>query len=114
MDITFHAANCSTSYTELLHILVQQDEIFQSNHCRCFVPRATIDLEPKIRTAEENLILQYLQRKQLFVSLVSVCTTNVKSYVCLFIQEPFASVMSYSRVPFWNRYGKRFFRFRIF
>ena len=32
------------------------------------------DLEPKIRTADENLF-------------VSVCTTNVRSYVCLYISR---------------------------
>jgi len=41
-----------------------------------------IDLEPKIRTSEENLIL--LHKKK---TTVSVCTTDVKSYVCLFISK---------------------------
>jgi len=43
---------------------------------------ATIDLEPKIGTAEENVIL--LTKKK---AIVSVCTTNVRSYVCLFISR---------------------------
>jgi len=42
--------------------------------------RATIDLEPKIRTDEENLII--LPKKK---TIVSVCTTNVRWYPCLFI-----------------------------
>jgi len=41
--------------------------------------RATIDLEPKIRMADENLIL--VPEKK---TIVSVCATNVRSYVCLF------------------------------
>jgi len=44
--------------------------------------RATIDLEPKIRTAEESFIL--LPKK---ITIVSVCTTNVRSYVSLFISR---------------------------
>ena len=44
------------------------------------IARATIDLEPKIRTAVENLII--LPKKQ---TIVSVCTTNVRSYLCLFV-----------------------------
>jgi len=42
--------------------------------------KASIDVEPKIRTAEENLI-SLPNRK----TIVSVCTTNVISYVCLFV-----------------------------
>ena len=37
-------------------------------------------MKPKIRTAEENLIS--LPNKK---TIVSVCQTNVRSYVCLFI-----------------------------
>jgi len=44
------------------------------------IARATIDLEPKIRTAEENWII--LPKKK---TTVSVCMTNVRSYLCLFI-----------------------------
>jgi len=44
------------------------------------IARATVDLEPKIRTAEENLII--LPEKK---TIVSVCTINVGSYLCLFI-----------------------------
>jgi len=44
--------------------------------------RATIDQESKIRTAEENVIL--LPKKK---TIVSVCTTNVRTYVCLFISR---------------------------
>jgi len=43
------------------------------------ITRATIDLEPKIRTAEKILIL--LPKK---ITNVSVCTTYVSSYICLF------------------------------
>jgi len=42
--------------------------------------RVTIDVESKIRTAEENLIS--LPKKK---TIVSVCTTSIRSYVCLFI-----------------------------
>ena len=41
---------------------------------------ATTDLEPKIRTAEENLII-FPKKK----TIVSVRTTNVRSYICVFI-----------------------------
>jgi len=44
--------------------------------------RATIDLEPKIRTAEENLNL--LPKKN---TIVSICTINIRSYVCLIISR---------------------------
>jgi len=44
--------------------------------------RTTIDLEPKIRTAEENLILLPENK-----TIVSVCTTTVRSYVCLLISR---------------------------
>jgi len=44
------------------------------------IDRAAIDLEPKIRTAEEILII--LPKNKM---IVSVCTTNVRSYLCLFI-----------------------------
>jgi len=47
-----------------------------------FISRATIDLEPKIRTVEENLIL-LLKKK----TIVSIWTTKVRSYVCLFISR---------------------------
>jgi len=53
---------------------VQKQTLFQYP-----IYRATIDLEPKVRTAEQNLIL--LPKK---ITNVSVCTTNVRSYVCLF------------------------------
>jgi len=43
---------------------------------------ATIGQEPKIRMAEENFIL--LPKKK---TIVSVCMTNVRSYVCLFISR---------------------------
>jgi len=46
------------------------------------IPRATIDLEPKIRTAVENLIL--LPKNK---AIGSVCTTNVRSFICLFISR---------------------------
>ena len=46
------------------------------------IGRATIDPEPKIRTTEEKLIL--LPKKK---TIVSVYTTNVRSYVCLFISR---------------------------
>jgi len=42
--------------------------------------RASIDVEPKIRRAEEILI-SLPSRK----TIVSVCTIDVRSYVCLFI-----------------------------
>jgi len=41
-----------------------------------------MDLETKIRTADENLI--FLPEKK---TIVSVCTTDVRSYVCLFISR---------------------------
>jgi len=44
--------------------------------------RSTIDLEPKIGTAEKNLIL--LPKNK---TVISVCTTKVRSYVCLFISR---------------------------
>jgi len=44
--------------------------------------RATIDLGPKIWTAEENLIL--LPKNK---TIVSVCTTNVRSYVNHLLQQ---------------------------
>jgi len=51
--------------------------------CRlCHIGRAAIDLESKIRTTEENLILLPKQK-----TIVSVCTTNVRSYLCLFISR---------------------------
>jgi len=43
------------------------------NFCRSLI-RATIDLEQKIRTAEQNLILLPKEK-----TIVSVCTTNVRS-----------------------------------
>jgi len=43
---------------------------------------ATIAPEPKIRTAEQNLIL--LHKKE---TIFSVCTTNVRSHVCVFISR---------------------------
>jgi len=46
------------------------------------IARATIDLEPKIRTAKKNLIL--LPKK---ITNVSVCATYVSSYICLFISR---------------------------
>jgi len=46
------------------------------------ITRATTDLEPKIRTAEKNLIL--LPKKN---TNISVCTTYVSSYICLFISR---------------------------
>jgi len=50
--------------------------------CSLTTCKATIDLEPKVRTAEENLIL--LPEKK---AIVSVCTTNVRSHLCLFISR---------------------------
>jgi len=44
--------------------------------------RATIDLEPKIRTAEKSFIL--LPKR---ITNVFVCTTYVSSYICLFISR---------------------------
>ena len=46
------------------------------------IVRATIDLEPKIRTSEEIFIL--LPKKKI---ILSVRTTNVRSYVCLFMSR---------------------------
>jgi len=46
------------------------------------IARAAIDLEPKIRTAEENLILSPKKK-----AIVSVCKINVPSPVCLFISR---------------------------
>jgi len=43
-----------------------------------FIGRATIDLKPNIRTAEENLI--YYPKKQFFV-----CTINFRSSYLLFV-----------------------------
>ena len=51
-------------------------------HEQWAILRATVDLEPKIRTADENLIL--LPKKK---TIVSVGTTNVRSYVYLFISR---------------------------
>jgi len=48
----------------------------------CSISRATIDLEPKIRTAEKMLIL--LPKK---ITNASVCTAYVSSYICLFISR---------------------------
>ena len=52
------------------------------DHKRLKSTRATIDLEPKIGTAEKNLIL--LPEK---ITNVSVCTIYVRSYICLFISR---------------------------
>jgi len=49
------------------------------NLCQRPIVKATIDLEPKIRTAKENLIL--LPKTK---TIVSFFTTNVRSYICLF------------------------------
>jgi len=55
------------------------------------IARATIDLELKIRTTEENLISSPKKN-----TIVSVCMTDVRSYV--YLQEPLASAMSYSQL----------------
>jgi len=47
-----------------------------------FIGRATINLKPKIRTAEEKMIS--LPKKK---TIVSLCTTNVRSYVCLVVSR---------------------------
>ena len=51
----------------------------------------------------ENVIL--LPKKK---AIGSFCTTNVRSYVSLYLQESFASVISYFQLP-CNRHGNRFF-----
>jgi len=44
--------------------------------------RATNDLEPKIRTAEQKLVIVPKNK-----TIVSVFTTIVRSYICLFISR---------------------------
>ena len=44
------------------------------------INRATVDLQPKMRTAEENFFI--LPKKK---TIDSVCITNFRSYLCLFI-----------------------------
>ena len=53
-----------------------------SNGVARWIRLGTIDLEPKMRTAEEILIL--LPKKK---PIVFVCMNNVRSYVCLFISR---------------------------
>jgi len=68
---------CWEVYLEFYKILPES-----SPPPRTPIARATIHLEPKIRTAEKNFIL--LPKKKKFFS---VCTTNVRSYVCLIISR---------------------------
>ena len=68
---------CWEVYLEFLKILPES-----SPPPRTPIARATIHLETKIRTADENFIL--LTEKKFFFS---VCTTNVRSYVCLIISR---------------------------
>jgi len=75
-----------------------------SNAPSILICRATIGLQPKIGTADENLIL--LPKKK---TIVSVCTTNVRSCLLIYLQEPFASALSYSRLPSCNRHEKHVF-----
>jgi len=77
-------SQCISGWNETLKVVLSlwNGEIIWRCDYAKYIGRATIDLESKIRTAEENLIL--LPKKK---TIVSVCTTNVTSYVCLFISK---------------------------
>jgi len=66
------------AFSNFLEEQLDHPKMWQRYHsfrkCQCCHYRATIGLEPKIRTAEQNVIL--LPKKK---TIVSVCTTNVRS-----------------------------------
>ena len=62
------------------HVLLPFLQSFHVSVGFLVISRATIGLEPKIRTTEENLII--LRKKK---TIVSVCKTKVRSCRCLFI-----------------------------
>ena len=67
-----HTTGIDTNHSTMSTLLLERNVI-----CR-----AIIDLEPKIRTAGKNLIL--LPKT---IRNVSVCTTYVSSYICLYISR---------------------------
>ena len=67
--------------------------VFMFWHDIVYIDRAIIDLEPKIRTAEENLSL--LPKKK---TIVFLHDWRQIIYLPIYLQELFASAMFYSRL----------------
>ena len=115
-------------FREFSGFLIFQEKSFLASVCCCVITkfldhpaaftlqvgqlviyRATINLEPKIRTAEKIFI--FLPKK----TTNALCLHDLCQFIYLpiYLQEPFVSAISYSRISSCNRHGKRFFRLVI-